>query len=255
MTIDARRSAARSGVGAQGQRMAAAKHPAPFPRPILDVSSRRLEEFAPHGGRLLDPFVGTGGIAAIGRPWEFYGVEIEPEWAFQAQNAGLNILVGDSRNLPWETGFFDAVATSPCYGNRLADQYAPNMADPKHRMRRSYRIFLGRPLSEGSAARLNWTRHGNDYRTLHADVWKECTRVLRPGGVFLLNCKNHLADGVLQRVTEWHLGVIFDLGFSLLTADAVLLRGDQNTASMRSRGQLLVDFETVIVLRKEDRDD
>ena len=225
------------------------RHPAPFPPRIIEVIDALLREYCPEGGTLLDPFVGIGGISKVQGPWSIYGVEIEPEWAIQAEEAGVDVHVGDSKSLPWEDGSFDVIATSPAYGNRMADAYAPHMLDTKHRKRRSYRIYLGRPLSPNNGGAWHW---GDCYRILHSWVWEECVRVLREGGIFILNCKNHMRKKELQLVTEWHLETLQNLGLKLLTVKEVPLKGDQNTNSMRSRGVRVVDYETVAVLRKEE---
>ena len=157
------------------------RHPATFSEPIMRAINDLLRHHAAGldiPRRLLDPFVGVGGVVAVDWDSEKYGVEIEAEWAVQAAAKGLITHVGDSRNLPWPDEYFGVVCTSPAYGNRLADRYAPDMSDPKHMMRRSCRIDLGRDLSPGNVGGLRW---GEEYRVLHAQVWKECLRVLCPG--------------------------------------------------------------------------
>ena len=227
------------------------RHPATFSEPILRVINKLLSQ---HGGgldiplRLLDPFVGVGGVAGVDWDGEKYGVELEAEWAEQATEKGIVTHVGDSRNLPWAAGYFGIICTSPAYGNRLADGYAPDLTDPKHKKRRSYRIDLGRRLSPGNGGSMHW---GDEYRTLHAQVWKECVRVLCPGGLLVLNVKDHYRKGVLEEVGRWHLETLLDLGMEVVAEEKVPLRGDQNTATMRARGVRVVDCETVTVLRKE----
>ena len=166
------------------------KHPASFPRKILDVIDQLLVLFALDSSgvprRLLDPFAGIGGVADLSWDGETYGVEIEPEWAEEARARGIITHTGDSRHLPWPNGFFGAICTSPTYGNRLADSYAPDLSDPKHGKRRSYRIYLGRPLTPGNSGAMHV---GDDYWKLHRSVWADCVRVLAPGGLFLLNIK------------------------------------------------------------------
>ena len=226
------------------------KHPATFPASILEIIDFLLHihwisPLVPM--RLLDPFVGIGGIADLEWSGGLYGVEIETEWAIQAEERGITTHTGDSRKMPWPDEHFGGICTSPAYGNRLADGYAPDMSDPKHKSRRSYRIDLGRELSAGNGGSLPW---GHDYRALHRAVWDECWRVLAPGGLLLLNIKNHVRNGELQEVAKWHLEVLRGLGFVVLEMHALELRGDQNTASMRKRGLKVVDHEFVYVLRK-----
>ena len=225
-------------------------HPAKFPKPILREIDLLLEKHFPPIGvpqRLCDLFLGQGGISGLHGDWELSGVEIEPEWAKQATEKGINTYIGDSRNLPFPGQHFGVICSSPGFGNRLADSYAPDMTNPKNKWRRSYRIDLGRPLSPGNGAALHW---GDEYRDLHAQVWKEGGRVLCPGGLVILNIKDHYRKGVLQRVSEWHRDVIIDLGLELIDEVKVPLKGDQNTNTMRTRGVKVVDHELLYVFRK-----
>ena len=110
-------------------------HPAPFTDALLPILAELLPESpvpSEDGGsgpgtlRVLDPFAGTGKIARL-RAWfpqaEFYGYEIEPEWAEQARANGLCVTTGDSRQMHYPDAMFDAICTSPTYGNRMADHH------------------------------------------------------------------------------------------------------------------------------------
>jgi DNA modification methylase len=153
--------------------------------------------------RLLDPFAGTGRVGELARhgfEGELYLNEIEHEWAGEGmQYNPACIVVGDARQLPWRNPFFDLVVTSPCYGNRMADCHTPALSDTSDRI--TYRHKLGRPLSSGSAGGLQW---GPSYKDLHVQVWQEVHRVLRPGGLLIVNVKDHYRGDELQRVTCWH---------------------------------------------------
>lgn len=225
-------------------------HPAPFPAKLIDRIRPLLHR---HGdpaladARLLDPFAGVGAVTELGATWDYHGCEIEPEWARQAERKGMSVHVGTAEKMPWPDEYFSAIVTSPAYGNRLADSYAPDLSDPKHGKRRSYRIFLGRELTAGSGASEHW---GEQYRHIHQAVWRKCTRVLAPGGMFILNCKDHVRDGHVMRVTEWHVRTLIGLGLVPVEAVSVKLRGDQNTNSMRSRGVQVVDHEWLVVMRR-----
>lgn len=96
-------------------------HPAIFSDAILPVLARML---GPEHRRVLDPFAGVGRIHELRGlvDWELVtiGVEIEPEWA----TVHTDTQVGNALALPFASGVFDAVITSPTYGNRLADHRA-----------------------------------------------------------------------------------------------------------------------------------
>lgn len=191
-------------------------HPAAFSEPLIPVMAQMIREMDAVEGDMLDPFAGIGRGSRIAEECgrSFVGVEIEPEWAMQHPS----VVCGDSRRLPFADETFGAVGSSPAYGNRLADQYAGSLTDEaelragRKIKRRTYRVFLGRPLSAGSGAAMQW---GDDYRELHRQVWSESVRCLKPGGVFVLNIKDHFRRDELQGVVEWHVEVLESLGLRL----------------------------------------
>jgi DNA modification methylase len=134
---------------------------------------------------------------------------------------------------------FDAVVTSPCYGNRLADHH--NASDPESR--RSYTHDLGRDLSAGSSGAMHW---GSAYRNFHRAAWAETWRVLRPGGRLVLNIKDHVRKGKRQLVAGWHITHLVSVaGFELLwnhNVETPTLRQGENAAARFA--------EQVYVLRK-----
>ena len=103
--------------------------------------------------------------------------------------------------------------------------------------------MLGRPLTPGNSGALQW---GEEYRALHVAVWTECRRVLKPGGIFVLNVKDHIRGGVLQEVTNWHAVTLLMLGFVCTRRVHVPCPGQRHGAN----GHLRVDYESVIQLRK-----
>lgn len=184
----------------------APKHPARYSPAILE---RITEALAPADTyrRVLDPFAGVGGIHALGAAGhDTYGVELEPEWADQHPRT----VTGDARNVGalWPAGSFDAVATSPTYGNRMADHH--NAQDGSSR--RTYKHTLGRDLTDGNAGAMQW---GDAYRDLHAEVWAAVVPLLRPGGRFVLNCRDHQRDKERVHVTAWHIAELVALGLVL----------------------------------------
>lgn len=99
-------------------------HPAPYPKYVLDRIGLHVSAQARHHGRpirVLDPFAGVGRIHDLPRRTaDTVGVELEPEWAA----CRARTIVGDATQLPAEwTDTFDALITSPTYGNRLADKH------------------------------------------------------------------------------------------------------------------------------------
>jgi hypothetical protein len=178
-------------------------HPATYPQAVLDI----FAEFVADDDAVLDPFGGVGGIHKLRKMvgCTTVAIELEAEWAaahpdtIHGDATRLSELVGDQR--------FDVIATSPAYGNRLADDY--QASDPH--ARRSYAIDLGRSLTEGSGAGMHFDADGA-YERLHLTVWAQAAAALRPGGLFLLNCKDFQRAGRVVPVSGWHVGALADLG-------------------------------------------
>lgn len=187
----------------------AVRHPARYTPVILD----KMEEIIAraYGAHdlisILDPFAGVGTIHQLRDrhpEWVTVGVELEPEWATQHPFT----IVGDATKLSFFDNLVDVIATSPCYGNRMADNYAGDGT-----RRHTYRISLGRPLTDNSAAGMQW---GAAYRNLHTAAWAEAERVLKPGGMFLLNISDHIRDGEMVPVSHWHVSALSRLGLNLV---------------------------------------
>lgn len=219
----------------------------------MGVVRRMLEGTS---GVALDPFAGVGRIHDLAsETLRTIGVEIEPEWAA----AHPDTMVGDSRSLPFDDDSMDAIVVSPAYGNRMADHHEARErcracggsglaeggdcdkcgGEGRRKYRRiTYRHYLGRPLADGNSGKLQW---GEAYRDLHRQVWAESVRVLRPGGIFILNVSDHVRNGEVMPVSQWHTQTLTDLGISWEQLSQV------KTPRMRygSNAHLRVDHEEV----------
>jgi tRNA G10 N-methylase Trm11 len=152
-------------------------------------------------GRILDPFAGTGKVHAL--PYPTVGVELEPEWATMHPDT----IMASALDMPFSNNHFDAVVTSPCYGNRMADHH-----EAKDTSRRNtYRHALGRALHEDNAGQLQW---GDKYRQFHKRAWAEVNRVTRLGGLLILNISDHIRKGALVPVTAWHFDHLIHNGWA-----------------------------------------
>lgn len=225
-------------------------HPARFSGPVLDQlmdllhpEVHRIADREPGRGyvHVLDPFAGVGNVHRLAGPVRVgpedddtrtvlvstVGVELEPEWA----TAHPGTEQGDATALRFDTGSFDVVATSPCYGNRMADHHeardtcktcagtgydgedsplspsCPSCKGAGLSKRNTYRHQLGRPLTPGSGAGLLW---GPEYRALHDAAIGEMVRVVREDGLVLVNMSNHLTDkgNTEHHVTEWWVNAL-----------------------------------------------
>lgn len=214
-------------------------HPAKFSDVLIPLLANLLR----HKTSVLDPFAGTGKIAMI-KQHGFRGkitcCEIEPEYAHDSIYPVDEWRIGDSANMDWaEDDTFDAICTSPTYGNRMADHF--NASDSSRRI--TYRHTLGRPLDPENTGRMQW---GDRYRSKHEDVYRECLRVLEPGGFFIVNISDHIRGGRIMPVTTWHKDTIGKLGLIFVDESIV------ETPRMRfgENSELRVDHESILIFRR-----
>jgi tRNA G10 N-methylase Trm11 len=239
------------------------RHPAKYSASILDALFDIADAEADRKGEgllILDPFAGVGLIhKLVEHGHQTYGVELEHEWAAAHERTE----VGNALALEYKTGAFDAVITSPTYGNRLADHHeakdackqcagtglqtgsevpCKNCRGSGLSKRNTYRHALGRPLSDGSSAVMQW---GTEYREFHYEAWVESIRVIKPAGLLVVNTSNHIRKRAEVPVAEWHLHTIINLGCRIEEVRRVVTPRNREGANGDNR----VEGELVIVAR------
>lgn len=220
------------------------EHPAKFSKRCLAEIALLLGPYTP--GRLLDPFAGVGGVhtlAALG--WETVGVEAVAKWAA----AHPDTIHGDSTELCpglFAPDSFDAVVTSPTWGNGL-NQRAPN-ANAGDGKRYTYPDIAGERMADTNTggARFGKTERGT-YRRLHVVIWPQVVRALRPDGILVLNCRDSSdGSGGVRAVTGWHIEQLQRCGMRLGAMSCVTARG----MAWGERRRWVGDGELLVVMHK-----
>lgn len=217
-----------------------APHPAKFNRDILDriVHAIQWHTVTPEDALVFDPFGGTGKVFEILDIFPNYHItalEIEPRWA----SWDPRITLGDALNNGFPDEHFDLVVTSPTFGNRMADHH--NAKDGSKR--NTYRHQYGEDLQPNNSGTLQW---GDKYRDFHNAAWKETVRTMVPGGFFILDIKDHIRKGKVQRVSDWHVHALISAGISYVDTLRVNVKGNRQGQN----GDVRVDHSDIIVFEK-----
>lgn len=205
------------------------RHPARFSTAIL-AAIRPIVA----GCRLIfDPFAGTGRVHCLGVP--SWGAELEPEWA----SLHPRTIVANGLRLPFADATFDGICTSPTYGNRMADHHEAKDSS----RRNTYRHALGRPLHPDNSGQLHW---GPAYRAFHLEAYWEACRVLKLGGVFVLNVSDYIADGERVETVPWHLAMLR----GILGTEPIIQQVPTPRQRFGANADARVESEAVISVRK-----
>ena len=211
-------------------------HPAKYSDPFLPIFASILE----NRKLVFDPMAGTGKLALIkdyGFTGQVYCNEIEPEWInreyrvdqwFNTDATDLSFIKSDT---------FDAICTSPTYGNRMADHH--NAKDNSRRI--SYFHYLGRPLCKNNTGQMQW---GDNYKYITTLIYAECIRTLATYGLFVLNISDHIRKYKIIPVADWHKELLLSFGLLCLNDQPVTahrLRYGSNS-SLRTLTERIITF-------------
>ncbi len=118
--------------------------------------------------------------------------------------------------------------------------YHHDAADESTRL--TYKHTLGRDLHEDNSGAMQW---GDEYREFHVKAWAEAVRVLKPGGLFVVNVKDHVRDHRKQAIAAWHMDTLCrGFGLECIDIDIVVSRGADAGANADKRvpGELVFTF-------------
>lgn len=221
------------------------RHPAKYSDALLPVFYSIVKDC----DTVLDPFAGTGKLVdliGIGFNGIVFLNEIEPEWYTMCKNRAdkhrfhVDANLGDACDMPYVDDAFDAIATSPSYGNRMADSHIPGEGwEAAKSQRNTYTHALGRKLDSANSGGMQW---GDAYRSLHIKAWWEAKRVLKHRGLFVLNIKDHIRSGRRMEVAQWHTDILIAAGFTLTNKLKVETPGLRYGRNAETR----IDYEYVL---------
>ena len=210
------------------------RHPAQYSDALLPTMARYLRA----GWLVLDPFAGVGGLARLGFTGaRFVLNEIEGNVIAQAQ--GKCRAMGNALTLPFASETFDAVVTSPTYGNRMADHHRARDASKRN----TYYHAFGGVMHADNTGLLQF---GAAYCERHARAWGEVARVLKHGGLFVLNVSDHIRGGRQVNVSQWHRETLCGMGLTLRASHSIKTPRNRCGAN----GHLRCECEYVFVFAK-----
>lgn len=188
------------------------RHPAKYTDSFIPVFADVLNKNGCK--KILDPFAGTGKIGQVkneGYTGYVFANEIEPEWLRNNKFSCDVVSYMDAENLTecYEEESFDAIVTSPTYGNRMADHH--NAKDGSKR--NTYTHCIGHQLHDGNTGKMQW---GDEYRSKHTKIYNKICKLIKHGGLFVLNISNHIRQGKEINVCDFHKQAILDNGFELI---------------------------------------
>jgi hypothetical protein len=246
-----------------------ADHPAKFNQAVLDAIRTALR-MGQVQGWVVDLNGGVGKIHELRPEFHTFHVEIEPEWEELAAARGPGVCMDLFDYVP--DAPIAAIAVSPTFGNRMADQHEASgrcsackgagflveatpegkqvqceACDGTGQREHEYNTYthkLGRKVSEGSSANLQW---GDAYRDFHHRMWRHAASILQDNGLLIVNVKDHIRDRKRQPVVAWHKGNIAAIpGMRYIATVPVPVRGLRQGENHEAR----VDNEFVLVFQK-----
>ncbi len=219
------------------------RHPAKYSDALLMHLLNAAEGYE----RILDPFAGTGKIGALkalGHIGSIHANDLEKEWLAPNLHGCDVVTFQDAEFLDYPPEYFDAIVTSPTYGNRMADHHKAK--DGSRRV--TYTHCLGRPLHPENTGAMHF---GDRYCDKHARIYAHLNQLLRPGGRWVVNVSNFIRAGVEVDVVSWTEKTLNALG--LQTVEIIAVKTPR--MGFGANAEKRVDHEHIIILQKPEADD
>jgi hypothetical protein len=214
-----------------------ANNPAKFTNSILDVITDKLIGFG--GKYILDPFGGSGKIALIKKsiPCYIHCNDIENGW--KEDYPVDKWYHQDAQTLDTKGLLYDAIVTSPTYGNRMADHH--NAKDASKRITYTHRY--GAKLTEGNTGVLHF---GNEYKNKHVAIFRHLLTLLKDGSIVMVNVSDFIRKGEVVGVVSWWKDMLEGLGLAFIEEVQI------KTPRMRfgANNEKRVEGESLLVFKK-----
>ena len=181
------------------------RHPAKYTDNFIPIFADLLSGT----NSVLDPFAGTGKIGKLkeyGYSGKIYANEIEKDWLCENIHSCDFLTYEDAEFLQYPNSFFDAICTSPTYGNRMADHHVAKDGSKRN----TYTHCLGKPLTDGNTGKMQW---GMEYMEKHERIYTHLSSLVKADGLFILNIKNHIRRGQEVDVSILHENTLQMCGF------------------------------------------
>lgn len=215
-----------------------AKNPAKFTNSILDVIVKKLTEFECQ--YILDPFAGSGKIGLIKAyvPCVVHCNDIENGW--KEEYPVDKWYHQDAQFLNTEGFLYDAIITSPTYGNRMADHH--NAKDASKRITYTHRY--GSKLTEGNTGVLHF---GSKYQEKHIAIFRHLLTLLKEGSIVMVNVSDFIRKGQVVGVVAWWKEMLEGLGLDFIEEVCI------ETPRMRfgANSEKRVDRESLLIFKKD----
>ena len=88
---------------------------------------------------------------------------------------------------------------------------------------------------------------GDNYKEFHRKAWLEAKRLLVEGGKLVINIKDHIRNGEIQHVTQWHIETCLDIGLKMEGEISIPVSGLTHGENYEKR----IPHESLLVFSKK----